>query len=133
MSHIESMLHSHPHVDGDISELARAIEALDECAQTCTQCAYACLAEDARAELRRCVRLNLDCAALCAAAAAILGRRTDGDATVIRAAVDACVAACEACATECERHAQMHEHCRVCAEVCRRCAVTCRRATTTAR
>lgn len=133
MSHVESMLQSHPHVDGNTSELARAIEALDDCAQTCTQCADACLAEDGVAELRRCIRLDLDCAALCAATAAILGRRTEGDGTVIRAAVDACVAACEACAAECERHAAMHEHCRLCAEACRQCADACRQVMATAR
>lgn len=91
-------------------------------------CADACLTEDSVAELRRCIRLNLDCADLCATTAAILGRQTEGDPSVVKAALGACVAACDACGTECSRHAGMHEHCRVCAEACRRCAEACRTA-----
>lgn len=126
MTQVQMMMQTHPHVDGSTDTLAAAVDALDECAQVCTQCADACLAEENIAELRRCIRLNLDCATQCAATAAVLGRRTDGDPAVITAILDACVAVCDACAVECDRHADMHEHCRVCADVCRRCARACR-------
>jgi hypothetical protein len=126
MTHVQAMSDTHPRHDGDTADLVAAIEALEECATTCTQCADACLSEDMVAELRRCIRLNLDCAALCGATAGILARRTEGDPGVQRAALDACIAACEACAAECERHGDMHEHCKVCAEACRRCAEACR-------
>lgn len=126
MTHAQTLLETHPRATGDVTALANALHALDECAQSCILCADACLAEDSVADLRRCIGLDLDCAALCVAAAAIVGRRTDADAAVTRAALDACITACEACAAECERHAGMHEHCKMCAEACRRCADACR-------
>lgn len=126
MTHAHAMLETHPSADGKTSGLSKVLDALLECSQTCTLCADACLAEEMVADLRRCIRLNLDCAALCATTADIVGRQTQSDPAVVRAAIEACLAACEACATECERHADMHEHCRICAEACRRCETACR-------
>lgn len=128
MSHAQAMLDTHPRSGANTNVLADALQALEECVQTCSMCADACLAEDMVAELRRCIRLNLDCAELCATTAAILGRQTEGDPSVIRATLEACLAACEACGAECSTHADMHEHCRVCAEACKRCAEACRSA-----
>lgn len=125
MSHAQAMLETHP-ASSSTSGLNDALHALSECAQTCTMCADACLAEDMVAELRRCIGLNLDCAALCEATAAIVARQTEREPAVVRAALEACIAACEACASECDTHAEMHEHCRVCADACRRCADACR-------
>jgi hypothetical protein len=126
VSHAQAMLDTHPRATGKTAPLAEALHALEECARSCAICADACLAEEMVAELRRCIRMNLDCADLCATTAAVLGRQTEGDPAVVRATVEACLAACEACAAECERHADMHEHCKVCAEACRRCADACR-------
>lgn len=128
MSHGQAMLDSHPRATADTSALAEALHALGECAQACALCADACLGEEMVADLRRCIGLNLDCAAQCRAGASIAGRQTESDGAVARAVLEACTAACEACATECARHADMHEHCRVCAESCRRCAEACRAA-----
>ena len=126
MSHGKAMRATHPYARGDSSALTETLDSLDECAWTCALCADACLGEDTVAELRRCIGLNLDCAVLCTATAAVASRQTEPDSTVMRAALEACVAACEACATECGHHAGMHEHCKVCAESCRRCADACR-------
>lgn len=76
------------------------------------------------AELRSCIRRNLDCADLCATTARVLSRRTP-DLAVERALLEACRGACAACAEECGSHADMHEHCRVCAEACRACEEAC--------
>jgi hypothetical protein len=76
--------------------------------------------------LVRCIRLNNDCADLCAATARILSRQAEPEPAVIRAAVDACAAACAACGSECERHGAKMEHCRICAEACRACEAACR-------
>lgn len=133
MSHVQEMLSTHPRPGVDPAGVADVLHELEQCRQVCTLCADACLSEDMVAELRRCIRLNLDCAALCAVSAEILGRQTEGDAQVIAATLDACAAACDACAQECERHAEMHEHCRTCAEACRRCADACRQAMELAR
>src|SRR5699024_1752734 len=95
------------------------------CAQTCTACADACLAEEKVADLRNCIRLNLDCADLCATTGNILSRRTGSNIATVKAALEACRTACAECAIECEKHAGMHEHCRVCAEACRKCEQAC--------
>ena len=105
--------------------LARVVDALVECSQACTACADACLSEEMVADLRKCIRTNLDCADSCAATARILSRHTGYDANLTRAHLEACIAACRACGDECSQHAEMHEHCRVCADVCRACEDAC--------
>src|SRR3546814_3468642 len=76
MTHARAMLETHPSPAGTLSTdtLAEILHHLEECAQTCTMCADACLAEDMVGELRRCIRLNLDCADLCKTTAAEIGR-----------------------------------------------------------
>jgi hypothetical protein len=122
------MLQTYPQDLGGIDreKLVACIEACVECAQACTACADACLAEEMVADLRRCIRTNLDCADVCDTAGRVLTRRTDPDADVTRAVLEACATACRACGDECGSHAEMHEHCRVCAESCRRCEQACR-------
>jgi Domain of Unknown Function (DUF326) len=106
--------------------LVSCVEACGECADACTSCADACLAEEGVQELRRCIRLDLDCADLCGAVARIVTRQTATELRLLRPALEACIAACGMCADECERHVSHHEHCRVCAEACRRCEQACR-------
>lgn len=127
--HTKEMIATHPDVRGNVNQaLIEAIEAAYDCAQTCTSCADACLAEDMVAELRQCIRLNLDCADVCGATATLGTRRTGSNEEVIRKMLDACITACRLCGEECRRHAGMHEHCRVCAEACRRCETACQSA-----
>ena len=128
MPYAKQMLETHPwqgHVDRDV--LAECIEACFECAHSCGACADACLSEDSVAALRRCIRLNLDCADICDATGRVLTRQTEYDAPTSKAQLEACRQACATCAEECERHADHHDHCRVCAEACRRCEQTCDR------
>ena len=121
------MIRSHPNpTDGlDVKLLAEALEASAACATICSSCADACLGEESVADLRDCIRTDLDCADVCATTAAVLSRQTGSNTDVLRAQLEACRAACASCAAECETHAQMHEHCRVCAEACRRCEQAC--------
>jgi hypothetical protein len=128
MGHASAMLDTYPADLGGVDKhvLARAIEALFDCAQTCTACADACLSDDLVGELRKCIRTNLDCADICDTTGRILSRHTGYDAHLTRAQLEACVQACQSCGDECGRHAEMHEHCRVCAETCRRCEQACR-------
>jgi hypothetical protein len=96
------------------------IEACNACATECNHCAAACLREDGIADLRECIRLDLDCAEICTFAAGYMARGSEF-------ATDACALCadvCDACAEECERHDM--EHCRECAAACRRCADECR-------
>lgn len=120
------MIAAHPDVRGSVNEaLIDAIDAAYACAQTCTSCADACLAESMVAELRQCIRYNLDCADVCQALATLGNRRTGSNEELLRKMLDVCVLACRLCAAECERHASQHEHCRICAEACRQCEAAC--------
>ena len=128
MTYAKQMLDTYPrsfNVDADA--LAAAIDAVVDCSQACSACADSCLSEDTVADLAKCIRLDLDCADICAATGNILPRQTEYDANVTRPLVQACRQACSSCGDECERHASMHEHCRVCAEACRRCEQACAR------
>ncbi|MFF5234982.1 four-helix bundle copper-binding protein [Dactylosporangium sp. NPDC000521] len=121
------MLETYPQpIDVDREILAVGIDTIVECGLTCTACADACLGEESVDRLARCIRLDLDCADVCAVTARMLSRHTGADAAVIQAQVQACAAACRACADECTHHAAMHQHCRLCAEACRRAEQACR-------
>jgi hypothetical protein len=122
----QEMLESHPwpgNVDREV--LADCIDECFACSQTCTACADACLSEEQVAELRKCIRLDLDCAEICATTGRILTRQTEYDAPTSKAQLESCREACATCAEECERHADHHDHCRICAEACRRCEQAC--------
>ncbi|WNB86998.1 four-helix bundle copper-binding protein [Cellulomonas sp. ATA003] len=124
--HTAAMMESYPaEIKLDRQLLAQAVDALLQCAQACTACADACLSEEMVADLRKCIRTDLDCADICVAAANVLSRHTGYDANITRAVVQACVTACKSCGDECEAHAGMHEHCRICAEACRACEAAC--------
>jgi hypothetical protein len=122
--HVSQILEKHPQGTPD-AKLVRCIEECFVCAQTCTSCADACLAEEQVQELVRCVRLNLDCADVCDATGRVLTRQTSFELQLARNMLLACIEACRVCGEECERHAGHHEHCRVCAEACRRCQQAC--------
>lgn len=123
------MISTHPDVRGKTNDvLIRGIEECYSCAQTCTSCADACLAEDKVRDLAQCIRLNVDCADVCAATGRLATRRTGSDEEVIRRMLDVCALACRLCGEECQRHASKHEHCRICAEACRRCTQACQEA-----
>ena len=128
MQNVQAMLQAHPKpADLDAQTLAACVEACFDCASTCTSCADACLAEEMVADLRFCIRQDLDCADICNATGRILSRQTEPDTKILRAQLEACAAACGSCGDECEKHADMHEHCRLCAQSCRRCEESCRK------
>jgi hypothetical protein len=110
----------------DRQKLQECIDACFECVKACTACADACLSEEAVAEMRKCIRTDLDCADVCDATGRVLSRHTGYDANLTRAVLEACATACKTCGDECAQHADMHGHCRVCAEACRRCETACR-------
>ena len=77
------MMNSYPaEINLDPDLLARTIDTLVACAQACTACADACLSEETVAELRKCIRTDLDCADICAATARVLSRHTGYDANL---------------------------------------------------
>ena len=127
-SSAREMLETHPRQSQiDSSVLTECIQAAMDCHQSCTTCADACLAEDMVDELRRCIRLNLDCADICVATVNVMSRQTEPDWGMVRAQIESLLQACRTNGVECRQHADMHEHCRVCAESCRRCEEACQR------
>ncbi len=98
------------------------IEACVACLVACEMCSDACLDADGVNAMVTCIRLDRDCAEMCAAALRVMSR----GGPLAAALCAACADACDACASECERHAAHMDHCRVCAEACRRCAEACR-------
>ena len=127
MNAIQQMIESHPVAQRDNrAALLACIDACFTCAQICTVCADACLREEMVAELRRCIRTDLDCADICLTTGRIAARQTETDWSLLRSQLEACATACQICAAECARHADMHEHCRICADTCRRCEEACR-------
>jgi hypothetical protein len=96
------------------------IDACVRCAQECEQCAAACLGESDVNEMTECIRLDLDCAAICRMAAGFMSR----DSRFAEAICDVCADICETCGTECEKHDV--DHCQRCAEACHQCAEECR-------
>lgn len=127
METIETMLRSHPHAaERQIDGRVEAIDALTACAEVCTSCADACLGESGHLEsLRRCVRINFDCSAVCTLTAELVARQTDTPDSLVHAQLHACVIACQLCADECKLHAARHRHCRICFDVCQECQQRC--------
>ncbi|SRR6266540_3528588 len=126
MQTVQDILNKHPlKSQFKPNQIAELLTSIVECGQTSTVCADACLAEEMRNDLVRCIRLNQDCADLCEVTARILARQVQPDFALIRSQVQTLALACSACARECTSHASKHEHCRICSEACRRCENAC--------
>ena len=123
---VEAMLQSHPVRPAHADTISRCIEACFGCVGTCTACSDACLSERHVEEFLACIRVNLDCAAICNATGAVVARSKAGASRqVLESQLTVCIAACRVCEDQCRRHAAMHEHCRVCADACVSCAKAC--------
>jgi hypothetical protein len=123
---VRAMFRSHPERPAHADAMSRCIDACFGCVETCTACADACLSERDVSHLVSCIRLNLDCAAVCNATGSIMSRANKaGHRQLLEAQLANCIAFCRACASECARHAEMHRHCQVCAEACTACAEAC--------
>ena len=124
--HVHEILAAHPRPHRPVDpRIVTCIEACYDCAQVCTACADASLAEDTVKAMLLSIRLCLDCADICVSTGALLSRQTGADAAIARGLVALCRDACRACAEECRRHAAHMAHCRICAEVCEECARAC--------
>lgn len=108
-----------------IKSLTHCIEMCLQCAASCTACADECLDEPDIAQLRRCIRLNVDCADVCAMLARLLSRRGDPDLTTLRSCLEAATTICSATALESQKHASDYEYCKLNAELCLACAREC--------
>lgn len=97
------------------------IDACLQCASACNTCAAACTREEHIHMMAACIRLDMECAAICYAAAELMSLGSERSKEICRM----CAEMCEACGNECGKHQE--EHCKACAEACKKCADECRR------
>src|SRR6266481_271320 len=110
-SAVRAMFRSHPAQPAHSDTISRCIDACFNCVETCTACADACLSEAQVERLVACVRVNLDCAAVCGATGSVLVRANKaGMRQLLEAQLTTCIAFCRGCADECDRHAEAHRH-----------------------
>lgn len=76
--------------------------------------------EDDVKMMAECIRLDMQCAVLCYAAAQLMSM---GSAQASSICI-ICADLCDACAAECAKHD--NEHCQECAKACKECADECR-------
>jgi len=72
-----------------------------------------------------CIALDMDCAQICALAAAAMARGSQH----AKAICALCADVCQSCGDECAKHAMVH--CQQCAKTCLQCAKECRHMATT--
>jgi hypothetical protein len=102
-------------------QFQNCIDACLKCASVCNYCATSCTREDDVQMMAKCIRLDMECAAICYATAQLLSM----GGTKAKEVCMLCADICEACADECSQH--HNDHCRMCAETCRKCANECRK------
>jgi len=102
--------------DNRTSELG---QLLLECAIACENCAATCLNDDNADNMKRCISLNLDCAAKCREDAKLLRTQSKLDAYDLQI----CEYTCRLCCEECGKYKQAHF--KVAAAVCFDCAEAC--------
>ncbi|MDI1238153.1 MAG: four-helix bundle copper-binding protein [Polaromonas sp.] len=105
---------------------AACIEACNACVIACNHCAASCLQEPDVKMMIRCIALDMDCAQICAVAAAAMARGSENAKAICKACADVC----QACGDECAKHDM--DHCQVCAKACHACAQECRNMATMA-
>lgn len=102
--------------DANTNELLRT---LMKCIAACENCATECLNEDDPRHLAECIRLDRDCADICALTARLVARSSAQAGAMLQL----CAQVCKACEAECRKHD--HDHCRKCAEACQECHRQC--------
>ena len=97
------------------------IEACNACAVACNHCATSCLHESDVKMMAKCIALDMDCAQICALAAAAMAR----DSVHAKGICTLCADICQSCGDECAKHDMAH--CQQCAKACHHCAQECRK------
>lgn len=103
------------------TQYEECIKACLECMEACNVCFDACLKQDDVKMMAACIRLDKDCADICAFAAKAMQTNSPFASQICQLCADIC----EACGNECKKHD--HEHCQKCAEACFKCAEACRK------
>lgn len=98
-----------------------SIDACLQCASICNHCASSCTQEEDVKMMSRCIQLDMECAAICYAAAQLMSLGSDKAKNLC----GICATICEACGNECGKH--QTEHCQECSKACKQCAEGCRK------
>ncbi len=101
--------------------LEQCIKSCLECMEACNICYDSCLKEEDLKMMVSCIRLDRECADICALAV----KSMQSNSPFVNQICILCAEICEACGNECKNH--HHEHCQKCAEACFRCAEECRK------
>ena len=100
-------------------EYQKCIDACLKCAATCNHYTSSCLTEQDVKMMAKCIRLDMECSALCYAAAQLMSLGSDHAKAICKL----CAEACKACAEACGKHE--NEHCKECVDACNKCAEEC--------
>ena len=95
------------------------IEACLKCAAICNHCAASCTAEEDVKMMARCIRLDMECAAICYSAAQLMSLGSEKAKELCRL----CAEICTACGDECSKY--RNKHCQDCSKACKACAEEC--------
>ena len=95
------------------------IDECNSCATMCNYCSISCLHQPEAQNMIGCIEMNLQCAAICRAAAEMmtLGSKYAPQICAI------CAEICDACRIECGKQTMLY--CLDCADECKRCASAC--------
>lgn len=97
------------------------IKACQACMDACNHCFSACLEEDHVKMMAQCIRLDRECADICALAVKAMQTNSPFAGQIC----GLCADICQACGEECRKHD--HDHCQKCADACFSCAEACRK------
>ena len=100
-------------------EMQACIDACMECINACNICFDACLKEEHINMMAGCIRLDRECADICALAV----KSMQANSPFAKDICNLCATICKACGEECQKHD--HDHCQKCAEACFKCADAC--------
>ena len=103
-------------------EIRRCIQDCMDCHRICLETMNHCLTMGGKHAEATHIRTMLDCAEICATAAAFMLRGSDYHARTC----GVCAELCAACAESCTRIGPQDQLMQQCAEICRRCGNSCR-------
>ncbi len=95
------------------------VEKLAVCQQMCNNCFNACLMEEDVKMMTECIRLDRQCAEICAFTLSSLTSCCRLRSEIL----NLCISACTQCAEECKKH--QYIHCQECTEACQDCIDAC--------
>lgn len=95
------------------------VSVLANCQAMCNFCLDSCLKEEDVAMMKKCIKLDKECAEICGLTLSLVASNSPYTKEIL----SLCAKACRECADECKKHD--HPHCQDCARACGQCTVAC--------